>query len=212
MTFTMRRVSPIFAALAVLLCASLLQAQSLADAARRSQQHSQATAKVYTNDNLPKDGIISVIGTRAAPSDNADAAPTAEQAKVTDSANPETQSSDEVSAVSTQEKAASDAKTEGAAASDAGEHNADLKKDAARLKENVSMLEREIDVSNREFRLRAATYYADAGNSLRNPKRWAEQQRDHDSEIKDKQAALDTAKQKLADLQEQARRVGVDIE
>ena len=47
---------------------------------------------------------------------------------------------------------------------------------------------------------------------LRNPKQWADQQRDHETQLKDKQAALDSAKQKFADLQEQARRVGVVIE
>ena len=62
MIFMMRRASPIFAALAMLLCCPLLQAQSLADAARRSQQHTKTAAKVYTNDNLPVNGTISVIG------------------------------------------------------------------------------------------------------------------------------------------------------
>ena len=56
------------------------------------------------------------------------------------------------------------------------------------------------------------TFYADAGNSLRNPKQWADEQRDHESQMKEKQAALDTAKQKFADLQEQGRRVGLVIE
>jgi|SRR5581483_5751035 len=207
---SVRRFSLMLASASVL-TASLLQAQSLADAARRSHERSRSAEKVYTNDNLPTDGVISVIGIEAptAP-DHA-----AELASDSTSKNVATASTD---SVSTEQKpgddstvAASEGKAE-SSTSTGSQHKAELKKDAAELKANISMLEREIDVSNREFRLRAATFYADAGNSLRNPKQWADQQRDHEAEVKEKQAALDAAKQKLADLQEQARREGITLE
>jgi hypothetical protein len=208
MTFTMRRASSIFAVLALLLCASLVQAQSLADAARRSQQHSKTTAKVYTNDNLPKNGTISVIGVErpAAPPESEKATAEIKEASVANS----TQSNPVV----TDDKATSSSQAESSSTADVdpAQRNAELQKNGAKMKENISMLEREIDVLNREYRLRAATFYADAGNSLRNPKQWADEQRDHESQMKEKQAALDTAKQKFADLQEQGRRVGVVIE
>jgi hypothetical protein len=208
MTFTMRRASSIFAVLALLLCASLVQAQSLADAARRSQQHSKTTAKVYTNDNLPKNGTISVIGAEppAAPPESEKATAEVKEASVANS----TQSNPVV----TDDKATSSSQAESSSTADVdpAQRNAELQKNGAKMKENISMLEREIDVLNREYRLRAATFYADAGNSLRNPKQWADEQRDHESQMKEKQAALDTAKQKFADLQEQGRRVGVVIE
>jgi hypothetical protein len=209
----MRRISLISAVLALLVSASLVQAQTPADAARHSQNHSRSTGKVYTNDNLPKDGVISVIGVEtpavAQEGDTNDQAASAETA----SANPEAPNPATSEQNAGGEKAGSESKADSSpAAAEPAQRSAELKKDAAQIKENISMLEREIDVSNREFRLRAATFYADAGNSLRNPKQWADQQRDHESEMKEKQAALDTAKQKLADLQEQARREGVVLE
>jgi hypothetical protein len=207
MTFKIRRASPIFAVFALLLCASLLQAQSLADAARRSQQHSKTTARVYTNDNLPKNGTISVIGVErpAAPPESEKATAEIKEASVANSTG--------TNPAITDDKPNSNSQAESSSTSDnPAQRNAELQKNGAKMKENISMLEREIDVLNREYRLRAATFYADAGNSLRNPKQWADEQRDHESQMKEKQAALDTAKQKFADLQEQGRRVGVVIE
>lgn len=67
----------------------------------------------------------------------------------------------------------------------------------------------------REYRLRAAAYYADAGNSLRDPKQWAEEDRKYQDDLKTKQDTLADAKQKLSDLQDQGRKAGMpsaDIE
>jgi len=80
---------------------------------------------------------------------------------------------------------------------------------AADIKKEIDQLQREYTVSEREYKLRAAVYYADAGNSLRDPKLWAEEERKYKAEMADKQKALDDAKQRLADLQEQARKDGV---
>jgi hypothetical protein len=205
MSFMIRRASPTVAVLATLLCCPLLQAQSLADAARRSQQHTKTAAKVYTNDNLPVNGTISVIGVERP------VAPPESEKATAQLKEPAAASS---SAAGAEDTTSGKSETAGASTSDLepAERNAELQKSGAKIKEEISMLEREIDLLNREYRLRAATYYADAGNSLRNPKQWADQQRDHESQMKDKQAALDSAKQKFADLQEQARRVGVVIE
>ncbi len=69
-----------------------------------------------------------------------------------------------------------------------------------------------MDVAQREYKLKVAVYYADVGNNLRDPKKWAEDDRKQRAEIDAKQKALSDAKQKLADLQEQARKAGVRIE
>ena len=71
------------------------------------------------------------------------------------------------------------------------------------------MLSREIDVANREYRLRAAAFYADAGNRLRNAVAWDKEDAQYKDQIVDKQKKLEEAKTKLEDLQEQARRAGV---
>ena len=70
------------------------------------------------------------------------------------------------------------------------------------------MLTRELDVSQREYQLRAAAFYADAGNRLRNSGTWDKEDADYKQQISQKQKALDDAKQQLDDLQEQARKAG----
>jgi hypothetical protein len=73
----------------------------------------------------------------------------------------------------------------------------------------VDMLNREIDLANREYRLRAAAFYADAGNRLRNAVAWDKEDAQFKDQMGDKQKKLDDAKKQLEDLQEQARRAGV---
>ena len=48
--------------------------------------------------------------------------------------------------------------------------------------------------------------YADAGNRLRNATDWDKQDAQYKQQIADKQKALDDAKQRLDDLQEEARK------
>jgi hypothetical protein len=79
-------------------------------------------------------------------------------------------------------------------------------------KKNIAQLERELDVAQREYRLKVAVYYADAGNNLRDGKKWAEDDRKQRTEIEGKQKAVADAKQKLADLQEEARKAGIRID
>jgi predicted RNase H-like nuclease (RuvC/YqgF family) len=76
-------------------------------------------------------------------------------------------------------------------------------------KKEITQLERELDVAEREARLHAAAYYADAGTMLRDQTKFAEDSRKEQSEIDTKKQALADAKQKLDDLQEQARKSGV---
>jgi hypothetical protein len=76
-------------------------------------------------------------------------------------------------------------------------------------KRDVALLQRELDVTDREARVRAATFYADAGSQLRDPGKFAEETRKQQEEIQAKTLLLNAAKQRLADLQEQARKDGV---
>lgn len=79
-------------------------------------------------------------------------------------------------------------------------------------KKDIALLQREIDVAQREQRLRAAAFYADAGTQLRDPGKFAEENRAQQEQIDTKKQALDAAQQKLDDLQEQARKSGVKSE
>jgi hypothetical protein len=51
--------------------------------------------------------------------------------------------------------------------------------------------------------------YGDVGNRLRNETNWDKQDAQYKQQIADKQKALDDAKQKLEDMQEEARKAGV---
>jgi len=158
-------------------------AQSLGEQARELRAEKPATpqTKVYTNDNLPTTGAISVLGTSA----------------------PAASSSSDSSAKATAAKAAP---SDPAAKQKASEK---IQADIDAQKGEISRLERELDISTREWKLRQAAYYADAGNQLRDPTAWAAQERKYNDETAKKKADLDAARQKLDDLQEQARKAGL---
>jgi hypothetical protein len=71
------------------------------------------------------------------------------------------------------------------------------------------LLQRELDVLQREYQIRAAAMYGDAGNRLRNSADWDKQDAQYKQQIADKQKALDDAKQKQDEMQEEARKAGV---
>jgi len=76
-------------------------------------------------------------------------------------------------------------------------------------KDSINLLNRELDVLEREYKLRAAAMYGDAGNRFRNQADWDKQDAQYKQQIADKQKAIDDAKQKLDDMQEDARKAGV---
>ena len=80
---------------------------------------------------------------------------------------------------------------------------------ARRAEDQIDLLGRELDVLQREYQIRAAAMYADAGNRMRNSADWDKQDAQYKQQIADKQKALDDAKQKLEDMQEDARKAGV---
>jgi len=180
MTMTISKVLTTCAFAAVLAVSA--NAQSLADAAREQRANKPETpqAKVYTNDNLPTGGGITVIGAPAPP------------------------------APATPAKAASTTPTPAASSEADSQKAADkLKADVQTQKEQISRLEHELDVATREWKLQQATYYADAGNQLRDPAAFAARERKFNDETKQKQEAIADAKQKLEDMQEQARKSGL---
>lgn len=190
----------------VILLAGIAAAQSVADVARqtRKQNAKKPAAKVFTNDDLPTNAPISVTGQTPAsdedsakPGDGGDAA-TADNADKTDAA--------KADAGKDKPKTDEEKKTF-AEKRDAAIQQ--WKQRFAAQKEQISLLEREIDVMQREYRLRAAAYYADAGNALRNQAPWAQQERDYREKLDLKLKKLDEAKQKLEDMQDQARREGM---
>jgi len=184
------------------------QDSGLGDYARqvRKQKGRQApAAKKFDNDNLPATDRLSVVGQEPAADPNAAAGVNNNDATASSNAGATTATTtpaDQTTA--TQEKTA--ANDEAARKKQLYE---DWKKKIQSQQGQSDLLARELDLLNREYRLRAATFYADAGNRLRNSGSWDKQDTEFKDQIAAKQKQFDDAKKQLDDLQEQARKAGV---
>ena len=56
--------------------------------------------------------------------------------------------------------------------------------------------------------MRSSNYYGDAGNRLRNPQKYAEDDRKSRDDMAAKQKAIDEAKTELENMREEARKAG----
>src|SRR5579862_487181 len=204
--------------------------QSLGDYAKQIHKEPDAKAKpkVFDNDNLPKDDKLSIVGVPAAPpSEKSDegkadagnpADPAAAAGGKADGAKADAAKSAEPAADGTktgnEAKPAAEKTAEGAAKAPDDEA---AKREAIQQwtdklnnqKQQIDLLTRELDVAQREYQIRAAAMYADAGNRLRNQGDWDKQDAQYKQQIADKQKSVEDAKQKLTDLQEEARKAGV---
>ncbi len=174
--------------------------QSLGDYARKVHKDTdtaKAKPKVFDNDNLPKDDKLSVVGQPAdaasvPPSDSGDKSAAAAETK--DAAKP---------AAATPANPTDDEQAKKQAAWKGWQEK------LGGQKEQNELASRELDVLQREYQLRAAEMYADVGNRLRNSAQWDKQEAEYKQKIADKQKAVEEGKQKLEDMQEQARKAGV---
>lgn len=165
----------------VLTATAIASAQSLGDVARkeRSKQKPQA-ARTYTNEDIPS----VYVPKEEAKAD--DAAPAGD-------ATAEKKDGDKPTKSPAEEKAAL---------------NAEWKKKVDSEKTNIASIEREINLMEREEKVKAAVYYADAGNRLRNNKDWADQEQKYQGDLAARQKDLAAAKAKLDGVRESARKAG----
>lgn len=185
----------IFLLITILAVGLLANAQGLGEAARQARKNKRtpaATEKTFTNETL---------GAR----------PIAEEPPATASAGASAAAAGEKSADGATPDAAKEGeKTDGpSAAEEMKKKIDDYKSKLAEAKGEVATLERELDILQRENKLRAASYYADAGTRLRDERAFAEQERKYQADIAGKQKAITDAKAKLESLREEARRAGV---
>jgi hypothetical protein len=178
------------------------QSEPLGDYARavrkEKKQEKLESGKRFDNDNLPKTDTLSVVG------------------KAADQSAP---SSSDAASPAAQDKAQSDQKADdstklgeskpGEPAKDRQKMYDEWKKKITAQQEQVNLLAREMDVMQREYRLRAAAFYADAGNRLRNAGSWDKEDAQYKQQLAEKQKTLDAAKEELQDLRERARKAGV---
>ena len=159
-------------------------AQSLGDYARQMRKdkpQSSTTSRYYDNDNLPTTQQLSVVGPAPA------AQPANGQAE-TKTAAPNS------AAAQTEKQQAAD----------------ELKNKMKEQQDKIDAMTHELDLDQREYRLRAAAFYGDAGNRLRDSAQWDKDDAQYKADMDAKQKAIDEAKHQLDELQEQARKAGVE--
>jgi hypothetical protein len=191
----------LFLATLAAVTASAQTSDNLGDYARqvRKQKAQAAPAvKKFDNDNLPAVDKLSVVGEPSAPA--ADAPP--DKTETADAA-----TGDKVVAKPEQVGAAAQPAKD--AALEKQKDNEAWQKKIKGAQDQIDLMTRELDVMNREYRLRAAAFYADAGNRLRNSGSWDKDDAQYKEQIAVKQQAIEDAKKSLDDLQEQARKAGV---
>jgi hypothetical protein len=169
---------------------------SLGDYARQVRKSSGTSTKpkVFDNDNLPTTDKLSVVG----------------KAPAEGEPQPEAKQEENAAPANGEAKPGSDGKTP-QQSSDAAKQTAN-KQWGDRLagqKESIDLMTRELDVAQREYQVRAAAMYGDVGNRLRNSGDWDKQDAQYKQQIADRQKALEDAKQKLDDMEEEARKAGV---
>jgi hypothetical protein len=189
---TMKRITYVGLAIgvlgALLAMPSSAQQEPLGDYARQVRKEKEKekpvpAARSFDNDNLPRNDTLSVVGP----------APDQTQNQSGQAANSQPDESKSAEAANAAKEKADDG----------------WKDKIAAQKQQIELLSRELDVAQREYRLRAAAFYADAGNRLRNQGSWDKEDAQYKQQIAQKQKALDDAKKSLDDMQEQARKAGV---
>lgn len=156
------------------------------------KEKKQEAAKKFDNDNLPRQDKLSVVGngTESSDSTNDDA-------------------DQQAAGASDKKKSAPPAVTPGESPEQRQQVYDQWKERIATQQSDIDLLSRELDVQQREYKLRAAEFYGDAGERLRNQASWDKEEAGYKENIADKQKALDEAKQALSNMQEDARRAGV---
>jgi chromosome segregation ATPase len=194
----MKRISLLLLAVAVAAITSAAQQQnsaqaqpSLGEAARKARTQQKAPAIAQYDEE-------SFRGSQPSPPDAAGKADSADPGDADHSR------ADNAAQKSGDKKAAEEK------SKDAEKSSKDLKDKIEAQKNEITMLQREVDVAQREQRLRAAAFYGDAGTQLRDQAKFAEESRKQQDEIDSKKQTLDAAQQKLADLEEQARKAGAN--
>lgn len=185
-----RLLLPFVAALMLLWLVPLVSAQDpLGDVARQARRHKPAPSpgeRVYDNDNLPGKGVVNTVGSAS------------DDSKPADQTNTQAGGDD-----------ANKDKNATPSAEDHKKTNDQWTTKITAQKEEISRLERELNVLQREAQIHASVNAADLGSRLANNAKFAEQDRQYQEQIAAKQKQVDDAKQKLADMQEEARKAGV---
>jgi hypothetical protein len=180
---------------------STAQQQPLGDYARAVRKDKKPpSVKQFDNDNLPTNDKLSVVGSAGAAGDSQAGAAQSQTATNggADAGQSDKKADDKPPAIQP-----------GQSPQDRQKTYDDWKDRIAAQKAKMDLAARELDVEQREYQLRAAAMYADAGNRLRNSGSWDKEDADYKKKIDEKKKAAADAKQALDDMQEEARKAGV---
>lgn len=184
-------------ALATTLCVAAqeqAQSPSLGDVARKQRAEDKAAPahKVWTDDDF-----------------NDHPAPAAVQAPT------------EPAPATTDQAAAKDAKEQTNDKDAKDKKKADPVEDQAKLddewkgkidaeKAKIADLQHDYDLTDREYKIATTSYYADAGNRLRDPKDFHDKETGYRDKLDKLKQQISDEQAKLAELQEQAHKAGAD--
>ena len=174
---------------------------SLGDVARKYRKTPKSKAvKVYDNENLPRSAPISLVGIVQSPPD------ATADGDANDGGNPAKTGGKEAGQSGAKDE---QGKNDSAAADARQKALQQLKDDVEKQRAKIADITHELDLLTREYRLRTALYYSDAGYRLRSPQTWAEEDLAYRNKIAAKEAELSAAQAKLGELEETARKAGM---
>jgi hypothetical protein len=178
--------------------------QSLGDWARAQKKDKAKTAKVFDNDNMPMQDQLNIVGRETEQTVDAQSSSSGDQQH--NSVGPDGKPSATARPLSNDKPLAI---TPGESAEDRQKVYDQWQNRITDEQQKIDLATRELDVLQREYKLREADFYADAGNRLRNQTDWDKKDADYKKELADKQQALNDAKDTMDNMQEDARKAGV---
>jgi hypothetical protein len=180
--------------------------KSLGDVARaqRSTDQQAPAHKVWTNDDFES-------AAAAAPAETPQPAPKAEgDSKIT---TPDDSQKTVDLATGTEKGESGDKAKEKDGKGSPGEQDkldAEWKSKIDAQKAKIADLQREYSLNDREYKLAATSYYADAGNRLRDQKDFADREAKYRDTLATMKQQITDEQAKLADMQEQAHKAGAN--
>jgi len=181
--------------------AAQTQTESLGDYARAVKKNkptpSSAAPKVYDNDNLPVTSTLSVVGKTQDSSDDGACKTATDQEKDSTGQNSGAEKSEKQPEIKPDQSADEREKAVG-----------EWKQRIDAQKAKVDLASRELDVMQQEYRVKQAEFYANTASRVQNPNGFAADEAKYQQQITDRQKSLDEAKQKLSNMQDDARKSG----
>jgi hypothetical protein len=181
-----------------------------ARAVKKTKSPEKNSGKVYDNDNLPNSSSLSVVGQTT----TTDAEQDKDKDKDKDPGSQAKEGDKTADGKTADEKSETGKKGDKAqlkAGQGAEERQKALAAWKAKLdeqKSQVSLLTRELDVLQREHDIKATEFNGDTARRVQNPSGFAAEDAKYKKQIAEKQKAVDAAKGKLSEMQEEARKSG----